>query len=77
MTKIMYNLKWKFQVFVQQLPLPPYTKESLTDTIFRQLFGAIIVVALMIPLFVETLIASNERFLGVNARIQLFILCWK
>ncbi|XP_008203624.1 retinal-specific phospholipid-transporting ATPase ABCA4-like [Nasonia vitripennis] len=70
-SKMIRNVLDPEKIFIQQMPLPPYTKLSLTDTIFRQLFGAILVVALMIPLFIETLIASNERFLGVNVLMSM------
>ncbi|XP_058807192.1 ATP-binding cassette sub-family A member 7-like isoform X2 [Phymastichus coffea] len=59
------------QISVQQVPYPPYTAPDLFDLIFRQLFGVIFTMVFMIPLFIETAKASNEKFLGVNVLMSM------
>lgn len=48
------------------MPYPPYIKIDPADIILREIICTFAVTVFVIPLCVETIYASKEKFIGVN-----------
>ncbi|XP_014205582.1 ATP-binding cassette sub-family A member 3-like isoform X2 [Copidosoma floridanum] len=56
---------------IRQVPYPPYVKYDSADIMFRRFFAAMAVAVFMIPLLIESVSSSNEKFIGVNVLMKM------